>query len=159
MKRRYANAKKESNMKAIVVYDSMYGNTQQIAEEVGRALGVDTRVVKVGQLDAGEITGLDLLVVGSPTLGGRATEPVQAFLANLQEGAIKGLRFATFDTRYTGKFVKIFGFAADRIAQSLSQKGGIQGAPPEAFYVTGKRGPLKEGELERAATWAKGLVK
>jgi hypothetical protein len=45
-----------------------------------------------------------------------------------------------------------------RIANNLKGKGGNLVAPPEGFFVTGKEGPLKEGELERAAGWAKGIV-
>jgi hypothetical protein len=47
------------------------------------------------------------------------------------------------------------GYAANTIANTLKKKGGILLAPPEGFLVTGEQGPLKDGELERAADWAK----
>ena len=53
----------------------------------------------------------------------------------------------------------MFGFAADRISESLTSKGGALVSPPEAFIVEGKKGPLKEGELERASRWAHDVVK
>jgi hypothetical protein len=46
------------------------------------------------------------------------------------------------------------GYAANTIASTLKKKGGQLLVPPEGFLVTGEQGPLKEGELERAARWA-----
>ena len=53
----------------------------------------------------------------------------------------------------------IFGYAAPEIARSLERNGGTLLAPPEGFVVLGMEGPLKEGELERAAGWAQGMVR
>jgi hypothetical protein len=52
----------------------------------------------------------------------------------------------------------VFGYAAGRIANNLKKKGSTLIASPEGFFVTGGQGPLKEGELERAAAWAKGIL-
>jgi flavodoxin I len=49
-------------------------------------------------------------------------------------------------------------YAAGKIADSLKKKGATLMASPEGFFVKGKEGPLKEGELERAAGWAKGIL-
>ncbi len=146
-------------MKTLVVYDSVYGNTQKIAEAIGGATGGDAKVVKADQIDPTRLDPVDLLVVGSPTQGGRPTRPVQDFLAGLPEAAIRGLKVASFDTRYSGRFVKVFGFAADRIAGNLTSKGGNLVLPPMAFLISSKKGPLKEGELERAASLARELVR
>jgi hypothetical protein len=54
--------------------------------------------------------------------------------------------------------MKIIGYAAPRIAGGLQAKGGRLAAPPEGFFVQEKEGPLKQGELERAASWAKSLA-
>jgi hypothetical protein len=60
--------------------------------------------------------------------------------------------------RFIGRFVvKLFGYAAKPIADRLKKKGGELTIPPEGFLVKGTEGPLKEGELERAADWAKSL--
>ncbi len=48
--------------------------------------------------------------------------------------------------------------AAGRISGNLKGKGGTLMAFPEGFFVKGTKGPLKEGELERAADWAKGIL-
>ena len=145
-------------MKALVVYDSLYGNTEKISKAIGSAITGEVKVLPVGQANPAELKSLDLLIVGSPTQGGRATKPMQAFLDIIPDIALKGIKVAAFDTRMTTKFVKIFGYAAGRIANSLKSKGGNLVVPPEGFFVTATKGPLKEGELERAAGWAKGIA-
>jgi hypothetical protein len=54
--------------------------------------------------------------------------------------------------------VKLFGYAAIPIANRLRKKGGELALPPEGFIVEGTEGPLRRGELERAADWARQLV-
>jgi flavodoxin I len=66
---------------------------------------------------------------------------------------------AAFDTRISTKWVGVFGYAAGRIARSLKGKGGTLIAPLEGFFVKGTQGPLKDGELERAADWAQTVAK
>ena len=146
-------------MRVLIVYDSVYGNTQKIAEAIGSGIAGEVKAVKASDANLTALSSTDLLIVGSPTQGGRPTKPVQDFITGISESAIKGLKVASFDTRYAGRFVKVFGFAAERIAQSLKAKGGTMTAPPEAFFVTGKQGPLKEGELERAMRWGGEIAK
>jgi len=145
-------------MKVLVIFDSVYGNTQKVAEAIGGAIVGEVKVVRASQIDTDCPGQVDLLAVGAPTQGGRPTQPVLGFLAKVPEAVVKDTKVAAFDTRYAGRFVKIFGFAADRIAEALVAKGGKLIAPPEAFFVTGKKGPLKEGELERAASWARKIA-
>ncbi|MDD5289217.1 MAG: flavodoxin family protein [Dehalococcoidales bacterium] len=145
-------------MKALVVYDSAYGNTEKIARAIGSAITGDVKTLRAGEVNPSDWALLDLLVVGSPTQGGKATQPVHDFLNKLPESAVKGKNVAVFDTRMTAKWVSIFGYAAGKIADSLKKKGGNLILPPEGFYVTGGKGPLKEGEPERAASWAKKLA-
>ncbi len=144
-------------MRSLVIFDSVYGNTEKVARAIGAALPGDVEVARVTHAEPSTLGQVDLLVLGSPTLGGRPTEAFKGFLSKLPAAQLKGLRVATFDTRYSGKFVKVFGFAADRIAEALTSGGAVMALPPEPFYVSGKKGPLKEGELERAAQWAKRL--
>lgn len=70
---------------------------------------------------------------------------------------------AALDTRLSAEdiespalrfIVKTGGYAAKRIANRLQKSGGELVAPPEGFFVEGTEGPLKDGELERAADWA-----
>ena len=52
--------------------------------------------------------------------------------------------------------LRVLGYAAGRIANRLERKGGHLAAEPEGFIVEDSEGPLKKGELERAAIWANG---
>ena len=146
-------------MKALIVYDSMHGNTEKIAEAIGGAMAGEARVVRVSEVNSAELKAIDLLIVGSPTQGGRATPAIRDFLNKISGPAMKGVNVAAFDTRVSTKVVAIFGYAAGRIAGSLKRKGGTLVAPPQGFFVKGTEGPLKDGELERAAGWAKEIGK
>ena len=146
-------------MKALIVYDSMHGNTEKIAKAIGGAMAGEARVVRVSEVNSAELKAIDLLIVGSPTQGGRATPAIRDFLNKISGPAMKGVNVAAFDTRVSTKVVAIFGYAAGRIAGSLKRKGGTLVAPPQGFFVKGTEGPLKDGELERAAGWAKEIGK
>ena len=145
-------------MKALIIYDSVYGNTEEIARAIGEAITGEVKVVRAGEASPSDLESIDLLVVGAPTQGGRATPAVNQFLDRVAEPAIKGVNVAAFDTRLSKRWVGVFGYAAGRIASSLKKKGGTLAAEPEGFFVEGTKGPLKEGELERAAGWAKGIA-
>jgi flavodoxin I len=152
-------------MKALVVYDSLYGNTEKIAKAIGEA--IEAKTLKVSEANLSELASFNLLIVGSPVQGGRATKAVQDFLGKIPANALKNVNIASFDTRFSPKekgfgiriLIKVFGYAAGRIAQSLQSKGGHLVTQPEGFIVEGKEGPLREGELERAAQWGKEIVK
>jgi flavodoxin I len=145
-------------MKAIVIYDSLYGNTEQIAKAIGAALGNESKVVKAGEAKAADIAPYSLVIIGSPTQGGRQTAAVKTFLDSIPPEALKDKRFAAFDTRAKNFFVKMFGWAANRIEAAIKEKGGNVTAQPQGFFVKGTKGPLMDGELERAATWAKSIA-
>ncbi len=141
-------------MKALIVYDSTWGNTELIAGAVAAGLepAGEVKVARADAVTATDLEAVDLLVVGAPVQGGRPTNPVQDFLGRLRE-LRRGTRAAAFDTRLGMRWVGIFGFAAPRIADALQAKGGTLAAGPEGFIVMGKQGPLKDGEIERATAW------
>ena len=147
-------------MKTLVVYDSVYGNTEIIARAVGDAIPGEVRVARVGQVNAGDLGAADLLIIGSPTHGALPTEAVQGLIEKIGSPAREGARAATFDTRLTWGFLERWGgFAAPKMADMLEEKGWTLAGEPGGFFVKGlKKGPLKRGEAERAAAWAKGLV-
>lgn len=146
-------------MKVLIVYDSVYGNTEKIAQAIGGAITGEVKVFRISEVNSSELETLDLLIVGSPTHAGRATPAMKDFLKKVSEPDIEGINVAAFDTRLTTRWVRIFGFAAGKIAKSLKKKGGTLILSPEGFFVKKSEGPLKEGELERAASWAKEIVK
>jgi len=138
-------------MKALVVYDSKHGNTEKIAQAIGEATG--GQVLRVGDVNPADLKGFELVIVGSPTHGGFPTPEIDGLLKALP--ALEGVKVAAFDTRTKRT---IFGYAAPRIARSLERNGGSLVAPPGDFLVLGMQGPLMDGETERAAGWAKGIV-
>ena len=146
-------------MKSVIVYDSLYGNTERIARAIGEAIPGEVQVLRVGQVDVSELKTVDLLFVGSPTQGGKATQAIQDFLGQGQVFSLEGTKVAAFDTRLTAKWVRMFGYAAEKIVASVKANGGTLLGPPGGFFVKGRKGPLAEGEVERAAGWAKEIVK
>jgi flavodoxin len=146
-------------MKVLVVYDSVYGNTEKIARAIGSGIGDDVEVLHAGDVNPLELEGIDLLIVGAPTQGGRPTPAMKQFLDKATKDAVSGKNFAAFDTRISPKWVGIFGYTAGRIGKNLMKKGGNLVADPEGFFVEGTEGPLKDREEARAAAWGKELVK
>ena len=166
-------------MNALVVYESMYGNTRAIAEAIADELGGDAEARSVH--DLGELPqSLELLVVGGPTHmhgltskmsrsmavhaadedGHAGVEPsategpgLRAWLRDLPRGG--DARAAAFDTRGDAK-AALTGSAARGIARRLRRRGfAIVGS--ESFLVEDSEGPLEDGELDRARDWARTL--
>ena len=149
-------------MKALVIYDSAYGNTEKVAQAMAEALDYEAR--RVTEVQPAQLTGLDALIVGSPTQKFQPLKPIKDFLKAIPAGQLDGVKVAAFDTRISTEdtdsailnfLVKLFGYAAEPIGKRLTKKGGKLAMPPEGFYVADKEGPLKKGELERAKAWAK----
>lgn len=142
-------------MNALIVYDSVYGNTERVAQAIGRALPGVVRVLRVEQACAQDLESADLLIVGSPTHGGFPTSAMQELMEQLPLPAHDAAKAAAFDTRFGWKIAKNWGFAAPKMAETLQAKGWTLAAPPEGFIVRGlKKGPLKKGEQQRAEAWA-----
>ena len=157
-------------MRALVVYESMFGNTQDIAQSIGEGLsthmGVD--VVEVGDAPA-TVDGIALLVVGGPThafsmskpatrqsAAEQATHPlvstqrgIREWLASLECGS-HAPATATFDTRVDKP--RLPGSAAQAAAKRLRRLGFGAAARAMSFYVSTKN-QLIDGEIERARQW------
>jgi flavodoxin len=157
-------------MCTLILYDSVFGNTQLVAKAIAGSLEPSTKVYvgSVSEVDLEKLEFTSLLIVGSPTRGFRPTKPVSEFIEALPSNSLKGVSIATFDTRIdlstikssVARFlVKTGGYAAKPIQKVLEKKGGFAIDAPQGFLVTGEEGPLKEGELERAGEWAKQLLK
>lgn len=156
-------------MKALVVYESYFGNTEKVARAVAEGLAAhcEVSVQKAAEVRPEELKNFDLVVVGSPTRAFRPTEGTQALLKALPAGLLKGVKVAGFDTRMDVKavnnviltvFAGLFGYAAEPIGRALVKAGGTQADKPQGFIVLASEGPLREGELERAAAWGQKLA-
>ena len=120
--------------------------------------------LRAGEVKPAHLTGLAALIVGSPTRAFKPTKAITDFLKKVPANGLKGVKVMAFDTRMSladvnsrllNRLVKVFGYAAKPIADKLVKKGGSLTAPPEGFFVKESEGPLKDGELERAAEWVK----
>lgn len=143
-------------MKALVIYDSKFGNTMKVAEAVADALKAygEVRMSPVAETAPDQLGGYDLLVAGCPTQGHGISPTFQALLNAVPVGSLKGETALVFDTRYQMPRW-LTGSAAAELVRKLKDLGCAQVAPPESFFVSAKEGPLVEGELERAAEWLK----
>lgn len=162
-------------MRSLVVYESWFGNTREIAEEIALALSEegDTELVSV-DAPLPSLLHVDLVVVGAPTHVHGLSRRASREGAIQQRGGIGevgigargwidrlplcgGPAVAVFDTR-AHKPELLVGSAAHGMAQRLRKRGYRLVVEPESFFVRGTPGPLEDGELERAADWAKALV-
>jgi hypothetical protein len=169
-------------MTVLVVYESMYGSTKQIAEAIAQGLAPagPVRVVEVGDYASAPrgraiSVDVDLLVAGGPTHAFGLSRPstrkdaakdapdghVISGRRGLREWLdeltlpMGGTRFVTFDTKVARP--KLPGSAAKSAEKTLTRLGGRRVAPPRSFWVEGKTG-LVDGQLEEAERWGAELA-
>ena len=170
----------------MVIYESMYGNTRAIAEAIGRGLatGYEVTVQPVADVEATELTGVDLLVVGGPTHtwsmsrpstrqgaataaekpgSGLSIEPgatgpgIREWLRSLDRATVpSALHVTTFDTRMHAP-LGLSGAASRTIAKRLRRVGIRCDARPRGFYVS-RQNLLIDGEIARAEVWGRELA-
>jgi flavodoxin len=162
-------------MNAIVVYESVWGNTAAIARAIAEGLGEGTRALSTAEATADALAGADLIVAGSPVLGfsvpndhmiegiranpGNPPGPtdlsqpsMRSWLDALKPGTAA---CAAFETRIWWSP----GGATKGILKTMEAAGYHSiGGKGERFIVTGKYGPLKDGEVERARAWGRQLA-
>lgn len=155
---RYRSRRKE--MLTVVVYDSEFGNTEKIAEAIGRGAGSLGVVRVMDTVEAAQTLTErpDLLLVGGPTQKRKPTPALRDFV-NALPAALLGVPVASFDTRYRGSTL-LMGSAAAEAAKRLRKSGPLV-APPESFFIQ-RGGPLEHqgleaGELERAEGWGRAV--
>ena len=86
-------------MKTLVVYDSVFGNTEKVAQAIGAALGSpeEVGVLRVGDMVPEQMAGVEVLIVGSPTRMFSPTPATRAVLKALSAKALSGVKVAAFD--------------------------------------------------------------
>lgn len=167
-------------MTALIVTESLFGNTLAIAEAIAGGIAevqgpAAVQVVHASQAPADLPADVDLLVVGAPThllslpnagsrhdaegKGAPHAHPtgVREWIESVAIPA--GLRVATFDTSIparTGLGTGL-GTAAGAAARALRRRGAETTVGP-SFFVTGMEGPLADGELGRATSWGRELA-
>ena len=163
-------------MAALVVYESMFGNTEAVAHAVARGIQdvMDAEVKEVSNVGDGVDPSVDLLVVGAPTHAFGLSRPstrADAIRQGAKQGdERRGLRewleqlphgrggevVATFDTRV--RRVRHLPGSAARNAVKLVRSKGYPTTSARSFYVEDVSGPLLPGELDRATAWGRELA-
>lgn len=161
--------------RALVVYESFWGNTEQVARAVAAGIGEVMPVDVVGVGDApSSLDGVGLLVAGGPTHAFSMTRERtrrDAREKGAPQGEVaRGLRewldelprsgevwVATFDTR-VGSVRHLPGSAARSASRAARHRGLRTAVPPESFWVEDLAGPLERGELDRARSWGHGVA-
>jgi hypothetical protein len=162
-------------MRALVVYETMFGNTGRIAAAIadGMADGADVIVTNVIDAPAEVPADIDMLVVGGPThvfsmsrvSTRRSAAERGAAYTDVPEGIREWLEelpapktpiaFAAFDTRVD---VPLLPGAASHAATKRAKHLGFDTLEPASFLVEGYEGPVVEGQLELARDWGHGLT-
>ena len=158
-------------MKAVVVYESLWGNTEHVARAIAEGIGPEAQALSTAEVTPEAAAEADLIVAGAPLQAfslptARVRESItvddgpvpdlsaptlRSWLERLPEG--HG-RCAAFDTKIRWSP----GSAANVIDTELSRAGFTPIAGTQHFVVAGKFGPLKEGEVERARAWGRELA-
>lgn len=161
-------------MKAVVVYESLWGNTAEIARAIAEGIGAGTTAVTTDAAPVDELAHADLIVAGAPVLGfslptdamrdsvakGEADAPTPPDLAHpslrswLDSLPAGSGRAAAFETRI---WWSPRGATGD-IEKRLEHAGYRMAAKAQKFVVKDKYGPLREGEIERARKWGMELA-
>ena len=161
-------------MKALVIVESLFGNTRAVADAIARGLAGSMAVETVDVADApAALHDVDLLVIGGPTHALGLTSPASRRAAADQSGGTlgvpetglrermkelppgAGIALATFDTRMGWFWLP--GSAASKAARMLRRRGYRLVDRPQSFRVAGTSGPLTDGEAARAERWGADL--
>jgi hypothetical protein len=162
--------------RALVVYESMFGNTAAIAQAIvdGLTTGVEAQITEVSWAPD-ELGDIDLLVVGAPTraFGLRRTQTreelwrrgarieaagadgVREWIAGIGAGSVGTTSAVAFDTRVRRPRLTR---SAARAARRRLRRVGFRVGQAMSFWVVGTRGPLVDGELDRARHWGEQLA-
>jgi hypothetical protein len=164
-------------MKALVVFESMWGNTERVARAIVAGLeeSMEVMITDVSHAPADPGDDIDLIVAGGPThafsMSRRSTRAdahsqgapygdesvgLREWLDRLPSGRHTQL-VATFDTR-VDKVRHLPGSAAKSAAKTAHRHGYPKASHAESFYVHDTEGPLLDGEMARAAIWARELA-
>ena len=134
--------------RAIVIYDTKFGNTEKIATALARGMekqGVRVDCVKTDEVDIDKLVEYDLLAIGGPTHAFSISKPMKAFLEKLKRVDFKGKKAFAFDTKYKSWWA---GSAGKGIEKTLKRLGMSIVKPHASAIVTGSEGPLKDGMEE-----------
>jgi len=136
-------------MKTLVIYDSMFGNTEKVARALAsgmREQGIAVDCVRATAIDVGTLEAYDMLVIGGPTHAFGLSEAMKTLTKRLKDADVRGKKAFAFDTKLKSRFA---GSAGKGIEQRMKQHGMTVVKPHVSAIVLGREGPLKEGTEEQ----------
>lgn len=156
-------------MRALVLYRSYHGNTKQVADVIAKELatqGIEP-VVQDLRRKLPDLSGFDLILIGSPTRMARVNWKARRVLRRIGKKGFTKRPIAVFDTygpvptdpKELDKGKKWLYPGAAGILHKIAETQGLNVYPKTLrCEVTGLKGPLGDKELEKAASFAKELV-
>jgi flavodoxin len=147
-------------MKALVLFESAYGNTERIARAIAEGLENYGQVTLLHTAGARSVNlwEFDLLVIGSPTQFRKASPTMIGWLDGLPYKGLKDYPAAIYDTRYQMPVWRS-GSAGRQMDKKIRKLGGILLLEPESFFVNRNAGDLLPGEMERVPAWVDALYR
>ncbi len=148
-------------MKAFVVYDSKYGNTKTVAENIMRGLtdeGVETHIGYAKETDPQNLLCYDALIIGAPNHMGKPSRTITKFVDSLTSIRLNAKSTAAFDTYFQRE--RYFGKAMRKLEQHLNQRlpNVVLVTPGLSVRVIGVNGPIVEGELPKAREFGRNFA-
>lgn len=146
--------------KALVVYESRYGNTKRVAEAIiegiNKAGNVKVSLKELKEVDFNDIPNYDMILIGSPNHIGGPTRGIKGFIDKLRKLQLNEKMFAVFDT-YMGKDYQK---AVKKMEKRLNEK--VQGTkkpiPCLSIKVQGIKGPIVEDEISKCIEFGRKIV-
>jgi menaquinone-dependent protoporphyrinogen IX oxidase len=153
-------------MKGIIIYDTSFGNTREIAKTLQETLketGIESDLFKVNEVKKLNAKEYDLFICGSPTKFGTMSFAIKFFLGKVKSEDWMDKPFAAFDTENPenveqSRIQNKEWSAAEKIALKLKEKNMRQLLPVHKALVLGQKGPLVEGEIDRVKIYARELA-
>ena len=137
--------------KALIVYESKYGNTRLVAEKIAEGMSqvseIEIELVELKDVNLNQVDEFDTILIGSPNHVGSPTRGIRKFIDKLGKSKTENKKVAVFDT-YIGKD---FEKAVKKMEKQIGAKvpGLILVAPGLSIRVDGMKGPVTDGELPK----------
>ena len=148
-------------MKALIVYDTKYGNTKKIAELIAEGInsveGNEITINNVKDVDLNKENSYDMILIGSPNHVGSHTKSVKKFINKLLEALLKINSFAVFDTYLSKDFEKTVKKMEKQISERMPDLK--KAAPGLSIKVEGMKGPITEIDLPKCKEFGINLIK
>jgi menaquinone-dependent protoporphyrinogen IX oxidase len=148
-------------MKVFIVYDSKYGNTKLVAENIMQALidkGIETQIGYAKEVEPRNLLCYDALIIGAPNHMGKPSRTITKFIDSLAEIQLNAKVAAAFDTYFQRE--RNLGKAMRKLEKHITQRlpNLALVTPGLSIRVKGVNGPIIEGELPKAKGFGRKLA-